>query len=59
LEKQEQKSSTMINKRYKEYDEEQLEEDLADVRYEKQYTKFLVRNHKLEKRRANDWDLYD
>jgi hypothetical protein len=49
----------MINKRYKEYDEEQLEEDLADVRYEKQYTKFLVRNHKLEKRRTNDWDLYD
>lgn len=41
--------------KYKDYDEEQLEEDLADVRYEKQYTKFLVRDSKLKKRQSQDW----
>lgn len=44
----------MTSKYSEDYDEDQLEEDLADVRYEKQYTKFLVRDSKLQKRRSND-----
>lgn len=45
----------MINKNYETYNEDQLDEDLADVRYEKQYTKFIVRDSKVQKRRTNDW----
>jgi hypothetical protein len=42
-------------KEYDKYGEDQLEEDLEDVRYEKQYTKFIARDSKLQKRRSNDW----
>jgi len=48
------KRDTLV-KEYDKYGEDQLEEDLEDVRYEKQYTKFLVRDSKLQKRRSNDW----
>ena len=45
----------MTSKYMEEYNEDQLEEDLADVRYEKQYTKFLARDSKLKKRQSQDW----
>jgi hypothetical protein len=43
----------------KDYDEAELEEDLANANYEKQYNKFIVRDHKLKKRRSTDWELHD
>lgn len=39
--------------------EKELEEDLSQFNYSKKYNKFVVRDHKLQKRRNRSEDWYD
>lgn len=39
--------------------EKELEEDLSEFNYSKKYNKFMVRDHKLQKRRNREADWYD